>query len=408
VVAYELARGVQRAGVDVRVVSVHHQRGQGVLRGDLEFPVYRLYSQYPHRFVAYFGLWNPLAVPHVSRLLEEVRPDVVHAHNIHAHLSYASLRAAHRRGLPVMLTAHDTMSFTYGKFFEFIDPEVHDVPTTFDYRLRPGVNLWRKRFRYLPLRNPLIRYAMRRYVDVLVTPSHALGEALRANGVRTPRMEVVPNGIDLERWPASADPARVAAFRQEHGLEGCKVILFGGRVSREKGGEVLLRALQKVVERVTKVRLLVLGRPEGYATHMVRMAGSLGLAGHVHLAGWLTGDSLRAAYHVADLCTTPSIYLEPFGMMALEAMAVGLPVVGTCFGGTSEIVVDGQTGYVVNPHDVEQLADRLARLLEDDGLARRMGEAGRLRARQHFSLETMVGRTLALYEEMRAVRHQDG
>lgn len=400
VVAHALARGVSGSGAEVHVVSTHRQRGQGVVREAGEFPIYRIASRYPHRFVAYFGLWNPMTVPPVARLLDEIRPDVVHAHNVHGHLSYASLWAAHRRGLPVMLTAHDTMSFTYQKFTEFVDSHARGVPTAFDYKLGPWVNLRRKRFRYFPPRNTLIRYAFKRYVDVLVTPSRALAEALRANGVRAPRMEVVPNGIDLERWGATPDPAAVAAFRREHGLEGCKVVLFGGRVSRDKGGEVLLHALQKVVERVTNVRLLVLGRPEGYAAQMVRMAESSGLGGRVHLTGWLSGEALQTAYHAADLCAVPSIYLEPFGLMALEAMAAGLPVVGTCFGGTPEIVRDGETGYVVNPHDREQMAERMARLLEDETLACQMGEAGRVRAQEHFSLSSMVQRTLALYEEM--------
>ena len=106
VVAHALARGVSGSGAEVHVVSTHRQRGQGVVRDAGEFPVYRIASRYPHRFVAYFGLWNPMTVPTVARLLDEIRPDVVHAHNVHGHLSYASLRAAHRRGLPVMLTAH--------------------------------------------------------------------------------------------------------------------------------------------------------------------------------------------------------------------------------------------------------------------------------------------------------------
>jgi glycosyltransferase involved in cell wall biosynthesis len=399
-VAYELARGVQQAGAEVVAVSVHHQRGQGIVRDDLEFPIYRLFSQYPRRFVAYFGLWNPMTVPHVRQLLDEVRPDVVHAHNVHAHLSYASLGVARRHGLPVLLTAHDTMSFTYQKFTEFIDPQSHDVPTTFDYQLGFWVNLQRQRFRYFPPRNTVIRHVFRRYVDALVTPSHALRGALRANGIRAPRMEVVPNSIDLVRWHADADPGKMAAFRREHDLEGYKVLLFGGRVSRYKGGELLLQALQKVAERVTNVRLLILARLEGYASAMLERAASLGLADHVRLAGWLSSEELQTAYHVADLVTMPSIYLEPFGMIALEGMGAGVPVVATCFGGTPEVVIDGQTGYVVNPYNVEMLADRLVRLLQDDALAHQMGEAGRRRAQEHFSLESMVERTLALYEDV--------
>ena len=89
---YALCRGLARAGAEVTVISVHQERGQGVIRDDLEFPVYRVYSRYPLRWVAYLSLYNPMTLPHVARLLDELHPDVVHAHNVHVHLSYASLR----------------------------------------------------------------------------------------------------------------------------------------------------------------------------------------------------------------------------------------------------------------------------------------------------------------------------
>jgi glycosyltransferase involved in cell wall biosynthesis len=399
---YALCRGLSRAGAEVAVISVHQQRGQGVIRDDLEFPVYRIYSRYPLRWVAYLSLYNPFTLPHVARLLDELRPDVVHAHNVHIHLSYAALRLAAQRDSPVIFTSHDVMPFAFQKFVEFINPQARGVPTAFDYRLRPGVNLRRQRLRYNPLRNPAIRYVLWRYVDVLITPSRALQEAHRANRVLARRMEVIPYGIDVADF--EIDLARVAAFRAERGLTGERLILFAGRLSGYKGGEQALRALQKVAERVKNVRLLVLARPGGYTSRMADLADALGIGERIHFAGWLSGEELHVAYNAADVVITPSVCFDTFPMVNLEAMAAARPVVGTCFGGTPEAVLDGETGYIVNPYDVDMLTERLTRLMTDEQLARRMGMAGLERVRAHFSMDGVATCTLDLYRQLCASR----
>ena len=95
----------------------------------------------------------------------------------------------------------------------------------------------------------------------------------------------------------------------------------------------------------------------------------------------------------------PSIYVDPFPTVVLEAMAAGKPVVATGFGGAREAVVDGETGYIVNPFDTEVFAEGLERLLRDSGLRREMGWRGRERVRRSFSLEQQVNRMVATYDK---------
>ena len=104
--------------------------------------------------------------------------------------------------------------------------------------------------------------------------------------------------------------------------------------------------------------------------------------------------------------TVPSICLEAAGMVAIEAMLAGRPVVGTCFGGLPELVSDGVCGFIVNPLQINSYADRIVRLLTDDALRTAMGNAGRQRALERFSLDALVERTLSCYE--RAIAYCGG
>ena len=121
------------------------------------------------------------------------------------------------------------------------------------------------------------------------------------------------------------------------------------------------------------------------------------LRAYIAAGGWLSGAELRAAYQLADVVATPSIYVDPFPTVNLEAMAAARPVVATCFGGSPEVVLDGETGFIVNPHQVDAFADALLRLLTDDALRASMGQRGRERIRSRFSLARQVKQMTNIY-----------
>jgi glycosyltransferase involved in cell wall biosynthesis len=208
----------------------------------------------------------------------------------------------------------------------------------------------------------------------------------------------LPNGIDPARFVSGE--AEQAAFRTGHDLVGRRVILFAGRINRAKGGEQILRALPHIVAQVPEAVLLVLARPGGYGEGMLSIAESLGIRQHIRFAGWLSGEILAAAFSAADVCVTPSVYFDNFPTVNLEAQAAGTPVVGTCFGGTPEAVVDGETGFIVNPYNVEQLAERIGQLLADDALRARMGDQARQRVRQHYHWLTQGENLVSLYRRI--------
>ncbi|HYF29395.1 MAG TPA: glycosyltransferase family 4 protein, partial [Candidatus Paceibacterota bacterium] len=337
--------------------------------------VHTLYSSYPVWRRAWVSLRNPQVLPEVRRILTEFRPEIVHAHNVHTHLSYASLKVAHELGARVVLTAHDAMTVEYGKL----------VPRGGDLRVSPLRQFLTQRHRYNPLRNATIKRYLK-YVDRIVAVSHALKRALEANGITN--VEVIYNGIRVEDWEVAE--SAVAAFRERFELANKKTILFGGRLSKLKGAETAVRVLAEVAKTVPNATLLIMGRQGPYAKEIKALARTLGVVDRLIFTGWISGDELRAAYHASDVVAVLSIYLDPFPTITLEAMACGKPVIGTSLGGTSEAIEDGVTGYVVDPCNTAEAGKKTAELLTDDARSAAFGQQGRRRVSQVFSLESAV------------------
>jgi glycosyltransferase involved in cell wall biosynthesis len=179
-------------------------------------------------------------------------------------------------------------------------------------------------------------------------------------------------------------------------LDGRRVVLFGGRLAREKGDQQLLAALRQVREPVPDMALLVLSRDANYTAQLRRDHPDL--ADCIVAGGWLEDAELAAAYRLTDVVVSPSVCFDSFPTMNLEGMAAGAPPVTTCFGGGREAVVDGETGFVVNPYNTAALAERLVRLLADEALRQRLAEAGRARVRTMFTLAHQTSAMLEVYQ----------
>ena len=346
--------------------------------------VRRLRSHYPERFRNTMAMANPMVLAGVGDALREFRPDLVHAHNIHQQLSFASLRVASKLNVPIAYTAHDYLLFCCIKFI--------CTNGSVDFRQRWFNCAKCQRFRWNPLRNSVIRKRLEGHVDHLFAISRALQTALRANGYGS--AEVVHNGVDPEWW-AAGDSER---FRTKFSLGDEPIVLLAARVGREKGAEAAVRALART--RNTTARLVIAGDNPRYVPELQRLANQLGLASRLLLPGWLTPPDLRDAYRAAAVTIAPSTYPDPFNLTLIESMAAGTPVIASAFGAGPELVPDGQTGYVIQPDDAIGFADRLDLLLGDSGHADALGCAGRKHVRQRFTLAQQTDRTLARYEAL--------
>ncbi len=193
----------------------------------------------------------------------------------------------------------------------------------------------------------------------------------------------------------------VAAFRATVTPDGERMVLFAGRLEYEKGVQTVLHALERVQDEAGPVVFYVAGVGT-YSDELHRMVDELDLADVVRFTGFLEDHELRLHYAAADVAVAPSIY-EPFGLVAVEAMACGTPVVVGDTGGLREIVSDGH-GLSFPPQDADELADRLVAVLGDDELAAALVAKGRRRIAQRYDWQTVALRTTRVYE--RAIREE--
>ncbi len=237
---------------------------------------------------------------------------------------------------------------------------------------------------WLKLYAPLLRRVLRRVDRILVTSPRYLETSRWLRSVRD-RCLVSPLGIDHQRFHPPATP-----------YEGPPRLLFVGRLRYYKGLDTLLQALPLLPGDVT---LEVVGSGP-MLSEWQALAGRLGVASRVHFWGEISDDALPDVYRHATLFVLPAnARAEAFGMVLLEAMASGLPCVTTEVGtGTSWVVQDDITGYVVPPAQPEALARAIGRLLTDAALRQRMGRAARERVEAEFTQRAMVDRVLAVYQ----------
>jgi glycosyltransferase involved in cell wall biosynthesis len=204
-------------------------------------------------------------------------------------------------------------------------------------------------------------------------------------------VEITP-GVDTERFtpgaPASQRP---------------RTVLYVGRMDRSsawKGVDVLVRAFAELAADVPGARLRLVGGGDAVEDHL-RLAAELGVADRVEAAGELTGQALVDAVRTAAVAVLPSrTEAESFGMVLVEAMACGTPVVGSAVGGIPHAVADGETGLLVPPGDPAALAAACRKLLADGELADRLGAAGRLRAEQRFAWPGLMERYTDLFRSL--------
>ena len=205
--------------------------------------------------------------------------------------------------------------------------------------------------------------------DRVITCSHYMrGHVADIFELDESRVTVIPNGID----PLDLQPVDdLEQLRAEFAAPDEQLVLLVGRLVYEKGFQLALEALPPIIERVGNVRFLVAGSGT-HEEELKEQAEQLGLMEHGTFMGWIGDDVLHSLYRIADLCVVPSLY-EPFGLVALEAMASGCPCIVADTGGLREVVPAGEkVGLRFNGGDPEHLGVMIERMLTDDELRERL------------------------------------
>src|SRR5271166_1229080 len=212
--------------------------------------------------------------------------------------------------------------------------------------------------------------------DLAISYSHFMDRYLATNAVT--RRAVVPYLTTVEPRPGAGESER-------------RRVVFAGRIVKEKGVQTLLRAAQEL-----DAELVICGNGR-YLPAMRKLSRELAVAERTHFRGWLSADELARQLAEASVVALPSLWPEPFGLVGIEALAAGTPVVASDTGGVRDWLEDGVSGVLVPPGDAGALRRALAELLADPQRQRAMGDAGRETVTSRFSPEQHVARLLEGY-----------
>ena len=285
--------------------------------------------------------------------------DVVHGQDLYSPTSLASMYSARKRRIPSAITCHSVHRST---------------------------GLWR--LIYQPILFTL------RWADLVIAVSKASELFCHALGISPRKTVVIPNGVDLSKFNPGVDGS---ALRGELGVGEKPLVATAIRLVKRKGPSLLVASFQKVLRTVPDAKLVIAGwGPE--AKNLRAQTKRLGLERSVFMVGALKRERVAELMAAADVFVLPSV-VESFGLTALEAMAVGAPVVCPWAGGLPEFVKDGFNGLTFTPENRDELTNAIARLLTKRRLAGYLRENGMKTAR-NFSLKITARRTLSLYEKI--------
>jgi len=369
-VAFTLAKGFKAQGHEILVLTATNNKG---LAGEIEIEgikIRRIYARSFGKLRNFKNLKNNNLLADAKNILAEYKPDIVHIHTLHNRFSYGIIKLAKEYSHAVFITLHDAQTVFNGKLFP--KRKICELKPEYDYKISWFDNLKKDGFGYNPFQKIFIKRALKKVNKIFVV-SNALKDALEANGISN--IEVMHNGINVQEWIA-------VESRQNN-------ILFAGRVDEAKGTGTLTRVFDVINSEIPDSSLTIVGDREFNA----------GGNKNIKVLPWQDREEMKKIFSQAKVIVVPSLYLDPFPTVNLEAMAAGKPVVGTCFGGTSEVVANNETGYIVNPYDEKELAAKIIDLLKNPEKAMRFGNNGRERVEKLFSLNAQVQKTLEWYNK---------
>lgn len=333
-------------------------------------------------------VWSSSGQRGMHAVMREFRPDVVHCHNIYHQLSPSVLQPIRAAGVPCVMTLHDYKlacpSYLMLDHGSPCDACVTGGPLQAARHRCKGGSLGQSSL--LALESWLHR-ASRAYapVDVFVCPSAFLAGVMARAGVFPERMTVVNNFVD-------ADPAPTPGSSGEG-------LVFAGRLSNEKGVDVLIRALD-LMQQQTHLRIAGEGPARNQLETLARQGAS---AGRISFLGRLAKPELQQIVCGSAASVVPSRCHENQPMTVLESFASGVPVIASDLGGLPELIRDGIDGFTVPAEDPPALARALDRVVADPATAHRMGASARQRAIDQFSPAAHLSRLSDVYD--RAYEH---
>jgi N-acetyllactosaminide 3-alpha-galactosyltransferase len=315
------------------------------------------------RVKTYVNLLTTPIFPSVKKILLKEKADVVHAHTPPPFAEYYAARACKRSGIPFIITYH-------------CDPE---IPNILSY---PITNIYRRTFGH---------YALLHTKKIVV---HTKTYSATSRALWKFEPVIIPSAIDIERFKPENDGKIV---REKHGLGDKKVVLYVGRFKYHKGLDHLIEAASKLDKDISYV---LVGEGD-FLGSMKKMIKKFGLEEQFVFPGHVPRAILPNYYAAADVFVLPSVMrLEAFGLVIVEAMATGKPVVVSDIPGVREVISDKVHGFLAEPANADDLSKKLKTVLDDPKLRRKFGRAGRKKVEDAFNWEHVLHNMVELYESV--------
>lgn len=361
---YELARQLVSQGKEVHVLTGAADLGarRELIDG---IHVHRLNSYAPMEQGDFLQWVFQLNLAMVDAV-EELRRDGLQVDILHAHdwlVGWAAMELKERMSLPLITTIHALEHGRNQGIHTPLQQRIHDCE-----RMLTAAS------------------------DHVIVCSHYMGEeVVRLFGVRREKLCVIFNGVEV---PEETHGARVD-LRQELALGNGPILFFVGRLVREKGVHLLLEAVSRLGWEFPDLRLVVAGKgPQ--ADELKELAWRLGMAENVRFLGFVEDERRNELFRLADVAVFPSLY-EPFGIVALEAMAFGTPLLVADTGGLREIVRHGENGAMMYTGDVESLINQLRWLLRNPEVRQQLAQQARSDVRRHYDWAHLARQTADQY-----------
>jgi len=240
-------------------------------------------------------------------------------------------------------------------------------------------------------------YRILRDASKVIALSEVEAQQYRSMGVPDEKIAVIPNGIDLSEYAVL--PPR-GSFKRKFGMKDEeKIVLYLGRLHKIKGIDILVKAFINVIENLDDVRLVIVGPDDGSLYELQTLIKDLGVGNKVIFIGPLYGLDKIEAYADSEVYVLSSRY-ETFPMTILEAYACGKPIITSNVGGLKDLVINGETGLLIESGNTEQLAKNILHLLNDNGRAEEMGLKGRQLVEEKFAINKVVAKLEKVYLEV--------
>lgn len=247
-------------------------------------------------------------------------------------------------------------------------------------------------------------------LDKIITISDYIGASIvELYPEAAPKLQTIYSGVDLDRFvPAYTEKGKRIreAVRKEHSLEGKKVILFAGRLSANKGADVLVRAIPLLEREHSDIALVLVGSKwfsQNDITDYIAYVRALSerIKTPVVTTGFVSPDEIQNWFIASDIFVCPSQWQEPLARVHYEAMAAGLPIITTARGGNTEVIEVNKNGFVVeHPEDPQEFANYLSQLLSSQSLRNDIGKYGRKLAEEKYSWNRVVSDISSVWTEM--------